>query len=533
MESLCSIKSAYEDFEVEIDILPAVDINKPLDARKKEIYEEMDEIDYLLDERQKKIDELNKDIDRLTNHADGLDYSIAVASGILTGLIDIFVVGEWDFTEAKKISNIEANEKVMKLAQKHGYTGGRLKGSSGAIKSLEDEFKLPGDNTWNIANQQGADTGISAISHHLDDFCHHPTLIGLISCILVQFTKGTIYSNKDGKLIRLPISVDENGKLEGKTPEFKISAGVINWCLNVARNRKGHLISDIAGSNTSIKDGAGIPGVIISTLKELSALPVIQDSDFPKKLSKAYQNGIGDGKNQVDLGVFNRLFEGPSSKMDIRTENAIKHELKRQAMPVVLNEVIVRSFYFVRRFINELKIKKDIFKMDWKAALPFRNRTIARMMTIATGTFTAVDLAGASIESLIKSGGPTPAFLSNMIVNVNFVGIGRFAIAAGTDVAMGVKRSNLRDKRIEIYGEMLYLSNAKVYYKQADMWIAAESAEKTIEEAYDLMEETTVIFIEAWKENKEALSNIGKYSNGIKKNNESLLNDINDILKWG
>ena len=45
---------------------------------------------------------LNKDIDRLTNHADGLDYAVAVTSGVITGIIDATVVGEWNFQEAKK-----------------------------------------------------------------------------------------------------------------------------------------------------------------------------------------------------------------------------------------------------------------------------------------------------------------------------------------------------------------------------------------------------------------------------------------------
>ena len=36
--------------------------------------------------------------------------------------------------------------------------------------------------------------------------------------------------------------------------------------------------------------------------------------------------GIGTGKGQVDLGVLNSLFEGASSKMDVRTERAVGHD---------------------------------------------------------------------------------------------------------------------------------------------------------------------------------------------------------------
>ena len=60
------------------------------------------------------------------------------------------------------------------------------------------------------------------------------------------------------------------------------------------------------------------------------------------------------------------------------------------------------------------------------------------MLTIATGTFTAIDLADAAIRSAIKSGGEPMTFLKNFVLLVNFVGVGRFAIAIGQDTLMGV-----------------------------------------------------------------------------------------------
>lgn len=50
----------------------------------------INEIDSKIDECQTKLDDLNKKIDQYTNHADRLDYEIAVASGIICGLIDSF-----------------------------------------------------------------------------------------------------------------------------------------------------------------------------------------------------------------------------------------------------------------------------------------------------------------------------------------------------------------------------------------------------------------------------------------------------------
>lgn len=368
------------------------------------------------------------EIERLTYSGDGLDLAMAVSSGLITGLLDVFLVGEWNFKDAKALSNQQMNEKVMDFAKKNGYKGDRL---SGAVAFLEDKFPFPGDNTWS-----GEGIHVSTQTHHLDDFKHHPTLVGLICSILDQFTKTSTYHNRFGDVAKIPMAVDENGMLEGKTPTTKVSAGIINWCFTVAKQREGHLVSDMAGSKQTAGKGMGLPGGILSTLRELAALPGLRDTDFALKLTNAYQNGFGTGKGQVDLGVFNSLFEGAeSNRLDMRTEGAIKHELGRQSMPVILNEVVVRSFYFVRHFTTELKITGDVDLIDWKKVLPIRNRTIVRMMTISIGTMEVVDL----VDAAARSGGALPVF----VLRVNFVGIGRFAIAGTSDIMMGVKKERL------------------------------------------------------------------------------------------
>jgi hypothetical protein len=63
------------------------------------------------------------------------------------------------------------------------------------------------------------------------------------------------------------------------------------------------------------------------------------------------------------------------------------------------------------------------------------------MLTIATGTFTLVDLTDAAIRGALKSGGNAALFAKEFVLRVNFVGVGRFAVAAATDIAMGVNRS--------------------------------------------------------------------------------------------
>jgi hypothetical protein len=186
----------------------------------------------------------------------------------------------------------------------------------------------------------------------------------------------------------------------------------------------------------------------------------------------------------------------------------------------------------------ELKDKKvkslsDLKNIEWKNTLPAKNRTIIRMLTISTGTFTAIDLADAAIRSAVKSGGLTPAFLSNFILRVNFVGVGRFAIAVGTDIGMGVRRSKLRNERMYIYSEQINLYNVKVFYKQADMWIAAENAGETIEKAFEMIEKTNNYLMDSMQDMGESLKKISDCIPEIKQKNPGLIEDINDIITWG
>lgn len=44
-------------------------------------------------------------------------------------------------------------------------------------------------------------------------------------------------------------------------------------------------------------------------------------------------------------------------KFYLRTEIGVAHELGRQAIPVLINECVVRAFYFIRRLFTENKEK--------------------------------------------------------------------------------------------------------------------------------------------------------------------------------
>lgn len=586
IEPIIDFKTESEELEVEYEILPIFNIDSNNDFKNNEINSKIKDIDDEIAKNQEIIDKLNADIDKLTSHADGWDCLVATCSGILTGLIDSFFVGEFDFTNTKenvdqkfkdivtkKAKEIEENEKDEKIksaienAKKKAEEKGeklsdekineiknkinksfnenqdinkkielaiekaKEKGEvidddkikeitdkvnnnelSKSIRKLEEKFGIPSDSVY-----EEAGNGISSKSHHLDDLAHHPTIIGWFASMMTQFTENAYFSNKDGLNLKIKaktVKVIKKGKEEieiiliGEGIKEKLFCGTINWI--------GHLISDMAGSNSSAKKGnlgMGLPGPILSTLKELSMLPLIKKTPLPQLL--------------------NELFTNDKFRFDFRSELALGIEVGKQAIPVLINEALVRAFYFIRRLTIELKEKNDISKINWENTIPFGNRTIVRMITIATSTFTAVDLADAAIRGAVNSGGTPAGFASQFVLRVNFVGVGRCAIACGTDIAMGVKRSKLRDERIAVCCEQLYLLNAKTFYKQANMWIAAKDAEESMEEAKYMMNEAIIIFNEAFQDIDGDLKKIKGYVPLIEEKNPGLIDDINDILIWG
>ena len=510
------IKLVDDDFEVEFNIgFHDEFFSDKLEnlTIEKEIEKGISDVNKSIEINDNKIAELNEEIGRLTNNADGLDYTIAVSSGIIASLIDVFWVGEFNLERGRKWSDEKINNIVVKIAQKQGYKGDSLEDS---ITFLEKKFPLASDSNT-------ADFG-GGLQHHLRDFAHHPSIFGLFFSMLTQFT-GKAYGTKtNGSFMIVDV---KNKKLIGEDLPQKILFGTVFWFF--------HLVSDMAGSSNSPGAGTGIPGPLLSFAKLLSSLPIFKntqtgDNKFSLLISKLF-NGTLLAKRDEN----GKIIPETVKRFDFRAEIGVVYELGRQAVPVIINECVVRSFYFLRRFTKEIKTNNisklsELNQINWKNTLPFNNRTIARMLTIATGTFTLIDLGDAAIRGAIKSGGNMAVFTKEFILRVNFVGVGRFVIAVGVDVTMGVQKEKRRNERIFLMSQQLHLMNARIFYFQANTWKSAENTLKSIEEVKVLVENTFNITIKTWKQNKKSIDNIGNYVTNATKYNPNLDNDILDIL---
>lgn len=97
---------------------------------------------------------------------------------------------------------------------------------------------------------------------------------------------------------------------------------------------------------------------------------------------------------------------------------------------------------------------KDITVLHWNTILPFRNRTIERMVTISSMTFTVADTTDAAIHAAIESGGNWVLFSGRFVTRFNYIGAGRAAIAI-------VKEVSNEKKETQLIHEKMLLSEAK------------------------------------------------------------------------
>lgn len=374
----------------------------------------------------KAIFELNDQLDLLTSKADTVDYLVSASSGLLCGLLDVLWVGNYDLARGRQFSSDECDKLVKKTA---GLLGCKDKDVKGCVKFLEGKFPIPADgNTPDFGG---------GLQHHLRDFAHHPTAVGLIFSLLTQFTEKSYGTDVTGRFIIVDVP-DKSKIFIGKDTPTKIINGTLIWFF--------HLVSDIAGSSNTagMSGGTGIPGPILSLAKELSSLPIFNNSEdensFSSLLSKLF-----NGTLLADHDENGRIIKDSVLKFDLRGELGVLAEMGRQAIPVVANECMVRVFYFIRRLASEIKENHvrtvaGLKEIPWKNVLPANSPTLTRMLTIATGVFTTVDVVGAVVTE-------------KYFVAINYVGVARFAIAIGGEIAWGLKRKDIKAIR-DMYEEL-------------------------------------------------------------------------------
>lgn len=367
--------------------------------------------------------DLNSQIDLLSSQADSLDYIVAIASGIVCGILDILWVGEFDLAHGRSIASDKVDSFVKNTAEMlEGKTFDDVKS---AVQALEKHFPIPSDgNTSDFGGGK---------QHHLRDFAHHPTIVGLVFSLLTQFTEKSYGTDVNGRFITVDV-LEKSKPFIGKDIPEKILMGTIIWFF--------HLVSDMAGSSSTAgtTGGTGIPGPLLALAKEVSAIPFFKNIKVDDDMSMSlFLSKLFNGTLMMKRDEKGQIVKDSIIKFDLRGELGVAVELCKQAVPVVANECFVRAFYFIRHLAMEMKENRvgcfaDMKMIDWDTVKPLNNPTIARMLTISTGVFTVLDI-GEAIAT------------QKYWVSINYVGIGRFAVAISSDVSWGLKARDVKKIR--------------------------------------------------------------------------------------
>lgn len=430
---------------------------------------------------------VNGELSRYVNHADEADYAFAVVSGIISGVFDAFLIGEIRITDKDiGLSHRQINNFIHEYSKHKGFDRARLKD---AISDLEEAFKVAQDNVW-----KGARIGVSAKNHHLADFAHHPTPVGLMCAIIVQFLRVGVFVNRDGEVHFLPVKTTRDELIQALVPA--VITGILNWLVTVsekvyedesgqeipralrnlakliastplivevakcADNWFGHLVSDMGGSKNTAGKGMGIPGIFLSLLYELSALPIL---------------------NETGLSQFvNDLYE--KRKIDLRREMTLYRSLGTQALPVIFNELLVRTGYFVAHLSIEASKHLSGKEINWNNVLPFGNRTVDRMLSVAGMTFTMADTTDAAIHAALESGANWVLFAGRFVTRFNYIGAGRAALAI-------VREISSEQEEIQLMHEKRILTEAKTVFtiKQLETYKAQLAERLAIYLAEDIV----------------------------------------------
>ena len=364
-------------------------------------------------------------IKALTPDCDKADYILAASSGALCGIIDIFLVGKPGESPLDNITDKWFMDRTVDFAKFCGYKGDGDSTAS-AIRYLEKKFKIPYDQS--VGGGIFRDIiNLTPKNHHFKSLGHNPTLLGLFFSILNQFTNTSGFVS-NGERISLNNS-DSKFELRGNNGVSKLFCGVANWI--------GHLTSDISGSSSSKGRGMGIPSPIWAWSNDVIAIKRklnIPASEFDKLV------------NKLALTLFEKGY-------DVRFQTA-------QAIPVFINEMVVRLMYSMRRVIKYYMIvpqEERGFALLWKSCEPFSNATVKRMLTVAHGAFCLIDVSDATIRGFAAGAG---AFnVVEFFMRLNIVGVGRFTISLYGEAKRGIQLSKATSEALFIKREKVIVSD--------------------------------------------------------------------------
>ena len=298
---------------------------------------------------------------------DSLDYALACACGVISGLVDILFVKTPHEGIIGDASDKLFDKAIIALAGKK--KNGEERNIASAIAFFENKAKVTYDQakTQEITKHlaDGFTETIEHLStgnHHAKSLSHYPDIFGLISSICNQFTNTSTFLDTGQGRITIINGSDSTLELQGNTLPAKIFSGFVNWLF--------HCLSDVAGSsgNRGQSDGPG------------TGLPIPFTEFFRFCNFGKFKND--KGQNQTIATVMVRVYE---EGYDLRHGVAT-------SVPVLINDLLLRAVFMIKQHFYD--------NVSWSDLLRKKNEDkLQRMSTVGVGALCLLDLSEAAITS--------------------------------------------------------------------------------------------------------------------------------------
>lgn len=323
---------------------------------------------------------------------DKYDYLIAAFCGGVAGFIDVVFVGSPLNTKLGGKVDGAVDGVVKKAAQILWKNDPRKKGRrrtqpetlEQCISYLEQAFPVNYDARYkkDLNVGDGVLSDMTSKNHHLKSLGHSPDIIGLFFSILDQFTGEASFVD-NGHIIRVtPTKVSKAiPYLQGSNFISKLFCGFANWI--------GHIISDLVGSSSTRKVGKNGRGAGVS----IPFYELFQFCDF------------GNIQGMTIAELMTKVFE---SGYDVRFGITM-------AIPVVLNELMIRAIWSLRQLLIKKKPVSD--------CLPTKAHADLRIMLIVgNATLCTVDSLDAARHGIMTGSVVT------FVTYLNFIGWARLVM---------------------------------------------------------------------------------------------------------
>lgn len=392
--------------------------NEDFDFRMDETDQNAEKTDFVDEEFEEHIPESNKAY-----------YSMAAASGILTGTISMLHLSEKQLADIEEFKEKNWKPLIVGCANLAGYKKNDYKGAAKyllnrSVRTIQQDGK---------------------VREALFVLSSHPSLTGLVFSIVTQYCGKAVVLSENGKITmqKLPVYY-----AIGDTNAEKLVCAVFYWLFNLA--------ADEAASKRHIIDELGLSKVLLKKIKEFANFSFMKS--IPSDFDEAEQY-FSDWLKNIIKGteLFFEQKDDSENAHPLFAMMGIALNIAEDSFPVLINECLVRSLYILLRICDLVKERNimsfaELQEVSADSVLSTDERILSKMCLIAGATFSGANIAGAVLKGIKGKKVDGKKFTDTFFAELNVAGIGRFIFACaadskywGTDIRILLQRNNKKN----------------------------------------------------------------------------------------